>query len=583
MLVGLLVASVAAQGFGRFGYRDIPTVPGIAVDKSGLVAKFGAADKLYFKEPAPAWKVVSTTEVRQEISLGKGAGPSSLTVDLLAPGVMLRFPGGFALDLHSTSAPYLSWKDGSVGEHVPTPAVRWLVLSFKDNQPPIVFGFLDGEASVQVDGKVGDWTIRTTTPYHGWVRIALPEGTRPFATSSASSLGQLSNRVAASDAIWWQPAPTVTQFTISEDDTSVDATWHFDRAGAVVPLGATLAALGSYPLTIKSKTKRLDGTCEEGPLTITEEPDLSIHFPVRRMPLGRAITIGTPALQEIGTVSAFDVPSVAELALENLLAARDKASRKAAEDTVAEFLAVAGAVTEPHTNRKLPYGADGQSIDVAAANALLFEAYTRCSRPGSEDNALLDSVVLRRDWYSWRTWTDDAIKGRRASALAALAGALCTEPSRRLDAAMLQAGIAAERGLGIYLARIARQPEPTMAEPLWSIRNTLFFMNQAPRRTSAFAASLFGDLRVFGETRVSGILDPAMGIGLTWDESPRLVLASPYPMRVDAPGLRVASALGTTFVDSPGTGGGSAWIVVPSWAAMLPPFVAPPRFDETVG
>jgi hypothetical protein len=526
--------------------------------------------------------VTGLDDVREEIDLGTGPGesPTALSVNLLSPGFMLNFPKGFALHLKSTSAPYLSWRDASVGEHVPTPPVHWIAVSFKQGQPPIVLGFLDNLVSLQVDGQVGDWTIRTQSPYRGWVRIALPFGTQPLATDSAATLGKLSVSVAEANELWWQPAPRLKGTIIQDEDTAIEATWQFDRKGAIVPRGAALANLGAYPLSIKSKTHRLDGYTEEGPTTICDEDSLTIRFPINRVPLGRSITVGSPAMEPIGTVSAFDVGGIVELAFENLLAARDERSRKTAEDAVAELIQETQYSLEPHTNQSLPYGADGKGIDSAAANALLYQAYTMSTKPTSQDNSLLTSVTWRRDWYSWMVWTPETKESRRAGAFAALAGALCPEPERRLEAAMCQAGLAADRGLGIFFARSARKPEPKYLEPIWTVRNTVFDMVQTPRHPSAFADTLLGVLRIFGDPSVRCTNEPGKGLKIVWTDPASITLASGYPLTVGGNNILGRHFLGYTSVNCLGVGDHVADLTLPPWARKLPSFVAPPRYEE---
>jgi hypothetical protein len=575
------VGLAAAEAFGRFGYSDTPPIAGFNVDNDGFVSKFGAAEKFLFTQPASKWQVLSATDIEENITLGTGLGPSTLSVNLFAPGFMLHFPKGFALKLHSTSAPYLSWKEASVGEHVPTPSVRWIGVSFKTAQPPIVLGFLDGDVSLQIDGQVGDWTLRTLKPYTGWVRVALPFGTRPLATTSAASLGQLSLSIANSNEIWWQHEPKLRELKIADEDTAVEATWLFDRKGVVVPSGAALANLGKYPLTLKCKTHRLDGYTEEGPTTICDDEALTIRFPVNRVPLGRALTVGSPVMEPIGTVSGFDVSGVVELALENLLAARDMRSKKTAEDAVNELIQEVPYVVEPHSNERLPFAADGKGIDVIAANALLYQAYAMSTHANSADNSLLTTVGWRRDWYSWRIWCDDPKLSRRAGALTALAGALCPEPERRLDAAMSQAGLAAERGLGVFLQRQAgKGDEPKYLEPLWTIRNTIFSMAQTPRHPSAFASNLLGMVRVFGDTPARCTADPASGLLLEWWEAPAVTLASGFPLTAGGDGITFQHMLGYTSILSSAAGQRHANLMLPPWAHPLPAFIPPPRYDE---
>lgn len=578
----LLTATLAlAQAFGRFGYSEAPTIPGLNVDREGFVAKYGASEKFYFPQRTARWNIVSVTDAEENIDLGPGPGPSTLDVNLLAPGFMLRFPKGFSLSLRSTSAPYLSWKEGSVGEHVPTPGVRWIAVSFKTKQPPIVLGFLDDSVSLLIDGKIGAWTLRTLKPYTGWVRVALPVGTTPLATDSAATLGKLSMSVAPQDSLWWQPDPKVKGFSVVDDDTAVEATWTFDRKGAVIPAGATLAQLGRYPLSIKSPSHRLDGHTEEGPVTICDDKTLTIRFPISRIPLGRAITIGAPMVEPIGTVSAFDVSSVVALAFENLVAARDRRSRNAAEETVNSLIQDSQYVVERHTNQRLPFPASGQGMDVVAANALLYQAYTMSTQATSLNNALLTSVGWRRDWYTWRFWADDKNVERRTGALAALAGALCPEPQRRLDAAMAQAGLAAERGLGIFLQRAAGKiDEPTYLEPLWTIRNTIFDMSQIPPHFSPFARTLLGTVRIFGDTSVRCEEDAAKGILLSWTETPSIIIASGYPIVAEGDNIEARHILGYTSITATTAGDHVATLTLPPWADPLPKFVMPPLYDE---
>jgi hypothetical protein len=442
---------------------------------------------------------------------------------------------------------------------------------------------MDGAVSLQIDGQVGDWTLKTTESYKGWVRVALPLGSTPFATTDAAGLGQLSNAVEAGRNIWWQPVPKLKSLNIEDEDTAVQASWVFDRGGVIVPVAATMAPIGRYPLTVLSKVRRLGGWTEEGPLTICDDATLTIRFPVGRVPLGRAITIGAPEIQPIGTVSGFDVSGVVELALENLLAVRDLRSRQAAEATVAELIQSASYVAEPHTNQQLPFAPNGSGLDVAAANALLYQAYTMSTTPSSKDNSLLTSVGWRRDWYTWRIWTDDSKQARRAGALAGLAGALCSEPQRRLEGAMLQAGLAAERGLGIYLARAAgKSDEPKYLEPLWEVRNTVFKMVQTPRHPSAFAETLYSDLRVFGDDQVRCTSDAEKGLTLEWSEALKITLASGFPMQAEGDRLTCKHLLGYTMITAPNLGPQTARLSLPPWIPALPAFVAPPRYSEPI-
>src|SRR5262249_5753733 len=146
-------------------------------------------------------------------------------------------------------------------------------------------------------------------------------------------------------------------------------------------------------------------------------------------------------------------PSVAELAFANLPASRDTQTKETAEEALTEYLGEAKYTTEPYSNQQLPYTADGAGLDLAAAHALLMQSTITTVKATSEPNSLLTSVLWRRDWRTWTIWTPDLDLSRRAEALGALAAALCPEPARRLDAAMLEAGLASQEGLKVWQAR----------------------------------------------------------------------------------------------------------------------------------
>ncbi|MBC8063373.1 MAG: hypothetical protein H7Y17_00960, partial [Chlorobia bacterium] len=420
----LLAASLAsADGFGRFGYKERPVLPGIDLDLDGLTSRTSSADKIWFGAPARQWKAIATSEIGQTIQLNAQAlGPQKLRYSLWQSGISLYFEKGLQFKIGSTGCPYLTWAEGTVGEGVPTPDTNWVLISFRTPQPPILLVMESGQGSYKFSGKAGAWVLKSEKPFVGWVRVIQPLGTAEVAANSAAALGQLTKRVFENVSIWTQAAPLSTGLSVKGDATSVEATWTFDRPGAIVPIGAALANLGGYPIKILSKIRRLSEWNDEGPIAVCEEQILKVRFPIRRVPLGRSLALGKRPMALLGTVSPIDIPSITELALENLIADRDLATYKAAEDALASYLADAVYALEPVTNQQLPFTATGAGIDLAACHALLMQSATISNQSSSEANSLLTSVVWRRDAYSWRVAVDDPNLSRRAGALAAMAG-----------------------------------------------------------------------------------------------------------------------------------------------------------------
>lgn len=587
-----LAAAAHADAFGRYGYGAPPDVPGMSVDRDGFAAKHPLADKIRFVKPLAQWKPVATSEFGQTVGFGQqDFVPSKGRFTTTAPGFALYFGSGIRLHVASTAAPYLTWTDGSVTSGVPTPPVRWLVVSFQTSEPPVLLGFPGDPASLVVRGRPADWTIQTDGDFKGWVRVGLPLGQRPVVANTAADLGKLAQAVAAEADLYTQMSPEPVGFRLDHDQESVTATWSFDRPGATVPIGATLAGLGQYPLSIQSSVKRIDAPTDEGPLDVLSGKDLTIRFPVRRVPTGRALALGAQPGEPIGTVAPQDIPSVVELALEGLLAERDVQTRKAADDTLTEYLGQATYAAEPVTGQQLPYTAAGEGADLAAAHALLMQSILSTQRATSEGNSLLTSLQWRRDWATWRFWGASETVARRVGALAALAGAICPEPERRLQAAMFQAGLSAERGLDVWRRRngFATGSDATFAEPEPGLRQGLFGLRVPPEPDSAFALALRSPIRIFGDASATLTQDVSTYV-LQWpvlEAKPSLLtLAAAFPFSVKANGnltsLKVAAALGFTELRYVPEVAGTCEVrlTVPKWAKPLPKATPVPSYRE---
>lgn len=590
-----LAGSAGAEAFGRFGYVDHAAASGFAVERTGFRTAHAASDTFRFEEPSTWWKPLVTSEYSQIVGLsGVGRSPSKVRLNLFEPGVAFYCANGLGLKLSTNSPPFVSWANGSVGPGVPTPKVSWLLVSFRNAQPPVLFVFLNGPATFELTGRSGDWTLRTEALYQGWVRVVAPLGSESLPTNNASELGALVARSIKELETWSAPAPELKKVEIKDEPTAVTATWSFDRPGFLVPPAVILAPLGGYPLKLQTRVRSLSGGNDEGPLVVSSDAQLSVRFPVRRVPTGRGVGIGALSGSPIGTVSPIDLPSVVELALQNMACTRDGLSRQSAEDALGAFLTEADYRVEPYSQQQLPYAPGGEGMDLVAAHALLMQSRDTAERASSEGNALLTSLVWRRDWYTWRLWCPDRVLARRAGALAAVAGAICPEPSRRLDAALFEAGLAAERGLPIWSRRvrgIAMEPS-VLLEPLEALRGDLFFHLGDLTVQDPFVRLLLSEIRVFGEAAVQARPIPG-GIELSWagqkGQRAHITLAASFPLTsggcTNLDGFRMENALG--FVTLKGTvqaeGSCSVKLFVPEWASPTPALPLLPRYTETSG
>lgn len=587
-----MVAGVQAQPFGRFGYEAPWSIPGLVLDKSGFRVDQAAADRFAFPSALKQWKPLATSEHSQTVATGEYAGsPSKMRQDLLAPGVAMYFPQGFRFRLTSTTAPFLTWPDGSLDANTEyaTPPAPWVVVSFRDRQPPVLLTFLTEPTGVRLTGKTGDWWISSEGPWAGWIRVLAPLGDRAFPTLGAADLGRLSQEIRPILSIATQPAASITDFRVTEEGQSLVAEWTFDQPHAIVPTPAFLAQIGGYTLNTASKTLTLSARTPQGPMVITDEPRLVLRALARRIPTGRALALGPAQDDALSTASYLDLPSVTELGLTNLSAHTDRAVRDLAEQTVGEFLVDSPYTAEPTTQQKLPYDAAGIGLDLTASHALLFQTTLSTARATSEPNSLLTSILLRRDWLTWRLWCADNDRRRRAMALASLAAAISPEPERRWEGVMLHAGLAAERGLAIWRRRLdPKLPEIKHLEVLPNLREELFGKDDY-RRAAGFGAVLASDLRVYGDLGLQ-LVAVENGHRLRFkatDTRPISVsLAASFPLEIK-PGkgivsVQVTQAFGVSVVRAVPRDAGDCELEIswPEWAAKLPSWLAPPRYEE---
>lgn len=490
------------QAFGRFGYTDAPIVPGVELNRTGFRARFASADRITFVDPLPEWKPVLTDETQQVIETGaKGPSPTKVKANLLGVGISLYCPTELELKLTSLTSPALTWTEGSVLADVPTPNLKWCLLSFQDNQPAWMLSVPDGMAGWEIKGKPGAWRLKSKG-LKGWVRFGLPLGTAPRPTPSAASMGQLVKDVEPIVEHFSRPAPNLLRLRVVGDMQAVTATWTYDQPLAVAPIAARFAESGGYPIGIDSPLIGTRIQTEEGPCDLVKGTELRIRFPIRRIPTGRALVKGGSAAA-LGTVSPFDVPSLVELSFENLLGYRDVQTLKTAEDCLTEFLGQAAFKTEPWTGQQLPYEKEGRALDLIAAQGLLCEVMTTVRRGETEPNALLTSLQWRTDWTTWQLNSVDPKVNRRAGAIVAFSGAFSPSPEKRLAAAMLQAGLSAERGLQAWKVRqgLLKTEEP-LWETLLELRQAVFGLRIAQGPASDWFKSILGPLRVYGEPAV---------------------------------------------------------------------------------
>lgn len=466
-LLGLFTALVAlgAPSAGRFSFKKIPPVPGFRIDSNGFRAASPSADTLRFLQPAKSWAPSGVSSLGATYLLGgSGRNPDKLRVNLLSPGFELHFQGGFGFASGSNLSPFITWSEGSIGPGVPTPKSSWFIVSFQEAQPPILLCFPGSQASIKLSGKPGAWRIESIGVYQGWMRVALPVGTKQIATTDAATLGQMVVNFKRHVPFYTSLSPQVESQEARVERDAVTMTWRLNRPGAVLPYPAVRAPKLGYRLQVQTKVVPTGVENDEGPVAYSGEAKIVVRFPRAEVPPGRAVVTGTaPALP---AASPQEVPKLMQMAFAVRLANTPAAVRAQLQGLTDDFSAFAPSTRDPISKIEFPFDAGGTGIDIAAGHALCGAALE------SPENTMLTSLRGTVDWLTWRPWPTS----RNAAALLSVSGWLSNQPQDAALGAMIEAGLVTDKAAAplesvrksAYLRQIEGMPEDKLVAALRS-------------------------------------------------------------------------------------------------------------------
>jgi hypothetical protein len=494
-----MAALCHAEAFGRFGFIQQMDLPGMRIDRQGITAKTPNSELIAFAKPSKTWKATITSDAGQTVMLDVAPGcPRKVAASLYAPGASLFCDDGLELHLKTKKAPFLTWEQGSVAVGVPTPKLNWVLLTFDGGSAPLLLSLpADAVGSFRLGGSVGDWTLKLEDPVTGWIRAGFPFGAHELATSTAADLGQLVIRFEREREIYLTPPPTLLGLDIAADEDGVTATWNFSGP-YIVPPAVALAPLGGYGVKLRTGYENTGYTTEAGPILRSTGKVLKVRFPCKHLAPGRAISLASEARPVPGTVSAIDIPSIADLAIEAMRGDRDPGCQAIADDATQTFLSGADFAMEVWSKATVSYNANNKGLDLTAAYGFLAQALNLGeTRP--PENPFLTSVVWRTDWLTWMPFSDTPNQDneRRAAAFVVVSSSMASEPLVRLEGAMLEAGLAGERGLQIQRHRTEEAtPQPKFLESMLELRHTICGTQIPGAAATKSVDSILGSVRV---------------------------------------------------------------------------------------
>jgi hypothetical protein len=483
-----------AQGIGRFGYTTNPKIPNWFVADHGIRPLFQGAPTIEFDGTVRKRIVTGLSPDQFSANwVSTDFAPTRFKISLFSPGPELLFERGLKLRFRTVQPPILSWTEGSVGPEVPTPKLKWVVVSFQESLPPVLLAFPDSPAAVVVKGNALDWVLEWHgEPYKSWVRFALPLGVRALTTKDAAALGLMIASVKKHEDYWQGPSPKLVSVSTENERYAVTGIWKFSHAGAVVPPAAFLARRGGYDVQNQSKIVETNAPTDEGPLAFLDGTELRLRFPILFLQKGRALTAG-PATWTAPLPDPKKPFSLFNSAISAMCGPRQQTLPADLRKSLEGYLGTVKFTTEPITKMQLPFDGTGVGASEAAFYCIIQQALLNSEGINMRPNPLFRSLVWARDVMSWRLdGIQDHKVRRRAGALAAVAGAMSTNPQMRLDGAMMQAGLTAERAL--YEWRGVTVPK--ILEPIELFRSRLFRGKELPQQRDPLLPYLVHPMRV---------------------------------------------------------------------------------------
>jgi hypothetical protein len=279
-----------SQSFGSLGASPSPAPPGFELTSGGFRVSPGGGSLLRFAQPVSQWKRKEGSDrmALWDAVAGPGA-PQSLRLHSRSLGFDLRVKESFQLRFTTTSAPFLTTQEATY-DGVSSPHSRWVMVTFKELQPSLVFGFLDGTSNARIKGRPGDWVLEFGPAYSGWIRVAAPFGTKPLPGSGpiVGRLGAAAGLAQRHHLAWARPPVRTLSHRVSMVQGQLAAEWVFDRAGALIP-PSLIAAMSASGITSPSPFEILNPNGPHGPIALTLSPRLEFRFPIRPFSGGRRL------------------------------------------------------------------------------------------------------------------------------------------------------------------------------------------------------------------------------------------------------------------------------------------------------
>jgi hypothetical protein len=420
VLAPALAASSLIGGFGQFGFGHSHTLPAFDLNPTSFVAHAPNALEVTLGPERAGIVVESLSRFGKTISLRpSGNAPVRMDYETTSLGFSLRYVNGMEWTGDGEEAPFITWSEGTVGPGVPAAAEGWVLLTWRNERPPLLLVFSN---PVSLRSERTETGFKVSSPrWTGTVSVRLPFGRRSIATAAAADFGKLLQELRPLLPLVAKQAAKPLSAAVTPHAEGYEVVVRFDGPGAVIP----------QPAVENEAVRLVSPIVDGGPLAMPLCSTDEMRFVVRAPGVLRA---GMPITYRAGWGS-HDNNGVENRILAYLtgnISAGDSLDLSLLEPPPMKAI-------EPVTNIQTPLAVDGSGSYSSALRGLELVAQ---GKPA----AFLDSLYASIDWATWQPAGGSVAERAEAAAALCLAGPYCRSLENRALAAMANAGIPISTG-----------------------------------------------------------------------------------------------------------------------------------------
>jgi hypothetical protein len=536
-----LAVTALTGGFGQFAIGHSHFLPAFDLSPTEFEAHAPNAIAITIGPERAGFVVTSLSRFGKTVAIRPTAhAPTEIVYETTSLGFGLKYVAGMEWQ-GPGEAPFITWKDGTVGPGVPSAPAHWVVLTWPSERPPLLLVF-SNPASLIAEKSATGFKL-TAEKWTGRIHVRLPLGNRSVATGTAADFGGLLAEVTPLIDLLMQPAPKPLYAKVETVETGYRVIVKFDRQGAVVP-PAALEAVANGRAIIESPV--IEGGPKEMPLCSTDE---------------LVFTVLAPPAASPGTPFAFGSSSIEASSEEDLVLAYVTGALSAPGSfKLAALPPMVAMYTEPITGIGLPFASDGTGSYRTALRGAVFLAQ-------GKNASFLDSLFAGIDWVTWQPPGSSPQEKANAAAAMAIAGPFCSSLENRAIAAMAGASRKLKTGFDPFLEGVYKSG----ARPDWAA------MLYSPVKVLTAGTSVS---TVAGGLRVSGVAETIESFNLTLSSDVPLQIASQQNVERT---MTISTGARTTLRVRPKSSG--EWSIIfrrEAGASPIPKAVPSPRYSEAL-